>query len=60
MCVSIDKSASLLAPNINATSLSVKSFIEKEKENRRRRRRRRKPNFENKNHILRHLNILDS
>jgi hypothetical protein len=32
MCVSIDKSTSISALNINATSLSVKSFIENEEE----------------------------
>jgi hypothetical protein len=59
MCVSIDKSTSISALNINATSLSVKSFIENEEEKKKKKRRRRRPNSRNKNHLLCHLNLLD-
>jgi hypothetical protein len=54
MCVSIDTSVSISTPNINATSLSVKSSIEKEKK-----KKGRRPNSREKNHLLRHLNLLN-
>jgi hypothetical protein len=54
MCVSIDKSASISVLNINAILLSAKLSIEKGKKE-----RRRTPNSINKNHLLRHLNLLD-
>jgi hypothetical protein len=42
MCVSIDKSTSISALNINATSLSVKSFIENEEEKKKKKNKKKK------------------
>jgi uncharacterized OsmC-like protein len=61
MCISVDTSTYISAPNINVTSLSIKLSIEKEKEKKKKKKKKKKKIkiYKQINLLLRHPNLLD-